>query len=203
MPLRSNKTARLFKNTTLLFIFSMQLFLLGCSTTTSSVSVQDFDTIQEFTLSNKNGLKVKLSNYGATITSILVPDRQGQLADVVLGYENVEGYINALKRPYFGATLGRCANRIANGTFTLDGNVITLAVNRAPHHLHGGNFGFDKVVWTAKVLDNQSVRMSRMSKSGEEGYPGNLWVMVDFSLTEANELKLEWRNKTRPIGSWL
>lgn len=183
-------------NKSLFFLLFIAFSLLsGCSFKDKSVKIHDFDSIQEFRLSNKNGLIVKLSNYGATITSILVPDKNGRLADVVLGYNNVEGYINALRRPYFGATIGRSANRIAKGSFTLNGNVYTLAVNNGSNHNHGGLFGFDKVIWEARII-GESVEMSRVSLNGEEGYPGNLVVKVLFSLNDANELKITYNAST-------
>lgn len=166
------------------------------------VCVSDFDSIKLYTLKNKNGMVVKITNYGATITSIKVPDRNGKMADVALGYNNVEHYINALERPYFGATIGRYANRIAKGKFTLDGKEYTLATNDGENHLHGGNMGFDKVVWTAKPVKH-GVKFSYLAKDGEEGYPGNLHVSVTYTLTKNNEIKMHYvatTDKPTPIN---
>ncbi len=155
--------------------------------------VEDFDDIKLYTLKNKQGVIVKITNYGATITSILVPDRNGRLADVALGYNRVEDYMNAVDKPYFGAIVGRYANRIANGQFTLFGKTYQLARNVGENHLHGGIVGFDKVAWAAKFqpAENQLV-LSYRAKDGEEGYPGNLDVQVTYRLTEENELMVEY-----------
>jgi aldose 1-epimerase len=124
--------------------------------------------------------------YGATLTELNVPDRSGRLGDVVLGFDNLAGYLG--KEPYFGATVGRVGNRIARGRFTLGGRIYQLAVNDGPNHLHGGIRGFDKVVWDAKVVSDRNgpaVRFSYMSPDGEEGYPGNCRVVVVYGLTDA------------------
>jgi aldose 1-epimerase len=174
------------------------MLLAGCA----SVKVSDFDSIQEYTLANKNGMVVKLTNYGATITAIRVPDRDGNFADVALGYGSVEEYINAVNRPYFGCVAGRYANRIAKGKFTLDGIEYELATNNGDNHLHGGNMGFDKVVWKARVLDN-GVELSYLAKDGEEGYPGNLQVTVTYILTDDNEIFMHYKavtDKATPVN---
>jgi len=167
--------------------------IAGC--TTASVDVSDFDSIKEFTLKNKNGMVVKITNYGATITSIVVPDRDGNMADVAMGYDSVEGYINAINRPYFGAVVGRYGNRIAKGKFSIDGSEYTLATNNGENHLHGGYMGFDKVVWDAEVVDN-GVKMSYLAKDGEEGYPGNLTLSVTYTLTDDNEIVMHYEATT-------
>jgi len=167
--------------------------IAGC--TTASVDVSDFDSIKEFTLQNKNGMVVKITNYGATITSIVVPDRDGNMADVAMGYDSVEGYINAINRPYFGAVVGRYGNRIAKGKFSIDGSEYTLATNNGENHLHGGYMGFDKVVWDAEVVDN-GVKMSYLAKDGEEGYPGNLTLSVTYTLTDDNEIVMHYEATT-------
>ncbi|MDF7826785.1 galactose mutarotase [Pontiellaceae bacterium B12227] len=176
-------------------LISMAGLLWGCSST-GGVVVSDSDGFQLYTLKNKAGATVKLTNYGARITSVVVPDRDGKLADVVLGYDEVDDYINASKRPYFGATLGRSAGRISKGRFTIDGREYTLATNNGGNHLHGGMVGFDKVVWDAEIAGPHAVKMSHLSPDGEEGYPGNLQVTVIFTLTNANELRIDYHAVT-------
>jgi aldose 1-epimerase len=153
----------------------------------------------------KNGqLSVKIMTYGATITAIDAPDKNGKFDDVVLGFDSLEGYLG--KHPYFGATVGRVANRIAKGKFTLNGQEYTLARNDGPNTLHGGLKGFDKVVWKAEEVqsaDGPSVKMTYRSKDGEEGYPGNLDVSVQFTVTDKNELKIDYTattDKATPIN---
>ncbi|WP_205678640.1 aldose epimerase family protein [Aquisphaera insulae] len=146
----------------------------------------------------KNGqITVKVTNYGGIITEISTPDRNGKLGDIALGFENLEGYLG--KHPFFGATVGRVANRIAKGTFTLNGQDYKLAINNGPNALHGGLKGFDKKVWKAeevKTDDGPSVRMSYRSADGEEGYPGNLDVTVQFTVTADNGLKIDYTATT-------
>ena len=153
----------------------------------------------------KNGqITVKVMTYGAIITEIDTPDRNGKEGDVVLGFDSLEGYLG--KHPYFGATVGRVANRIAKGKFTLNGQEYTLAVNDGPNTLHGGLKGFDKVIWKAEPIsrpDGPSIKLTRRSPDGEEGYPGNLDVSVQFTVTEQNELKIEYTattDKATPIN---
>jgi aldose 1-epimerase len=168
-------------------------------TMTAQVTVDPFGEIKLFTLKNRAGMVVRLTNYGAIITSIVVPDRTGKFADVALGYNRLEGYMNAVDRPYFGAIVGRFGNRIAAGTFSLDGKTYTLARNNPPNHLHGGIIGFDKVVWDAKpsIADKPAgVTLSYLAKDGEEGYPGNLQVSVTYSLTDDNEIMVKYLAKT-------
>lgn len=142
-----------------------------------------------FTLENKNGIVVSITNYGATITQILVPDRNGKPGDIVLGFDSLSGYVS--DNPYFGCIAGRCANRIAEGRFTLDGKEYSLAVNNGNNHLHGGIKGFNKVVWTGSEFADSSkcgVILNYFSKDGEEGYPGNLHVSVTYTLDNKNRL---------------
>ncbi|NLX25464.1 MAG: galactose mutarotase [Lentisphaerae bacterium] len=168
--------------------------LVGCSAK-QETAVSDFDSIQQFTLKNKNGMIVKITNYGATITSIIVPDRDGNMADVALGYDSVEGYVNAIAREYLGAVVGRYGNRIAEGKFSIDGEEYELATNNGENHLHGGYMGFDKVVWTAEVVAD-GVKFSYLAKDGEEGYPGNLNLSVTYTLTDDNEIKMHYEATT-------
>jgi len=144
-----------------------------------------------YTLKNKNGLIAQITNYGAIIVSIYVPDRKGNLADVVQGYDTIDEYIKG-NSPYMGAVCGRCANRIAKGKFTLLGKQYTLAVNNGPNHLHGGIIGFSKVVWDVTSVTDSSIKMEYLSPNGEEGYPGNLMVSVTYTLTDKNELRLDY-----------
>jgi aldose 1-epimerase len=144
-----------------------------------------------YTLKNKNGLVAQVTNYGAILVSIFVPDRQGNLADIVQGYDTIDDYING-NSPYMGAVCGRCANRIAKGKFTLLGKEYTLAVNNGPNHLHGGITGFSKVVWDVTDVSESAVKMEYFSADGDEGYPGNLSVTVKYTLTDANELKINY-----------
>ena len=161
----------------------------------------DGTAVDLYTLENANGLVAKVTNYGAIITELHVPDRRGQLGDVVLGFDNLEQYLKG--HPYFGSTVGRVANRIAKGRFTLDGKTYTLAINDGANHLHGGLKGFDKVVWHAEEQAGAAVRFAYTSPDGEEGYPGTLEVAVTVTLTDANELRLDYRattDKPTPIN---
>lgn len=153
--------------------------------------------VTRFTLVNKNGVSVKCIEYGATITEINVPDKNGTFADVALGFDKLDGYMKG--SPYFGTNAGRCANRVANAKFTLDGKAYTLAANNAPHSLHGGEKGFDKKYWKGEpglTATGPSVKFSYTSPDGEEGYPGRLAVVVSYTLTESNELVIEYRATT-------
>lgn len=161
-----------------------------------NVKIADFDTIREYALENDNGVVVKITNYGATITSILVPDRDGNMADVALGFNCVEGYMDAVDHPYFGCVVGRYGNRIAKGRFTIDGKEYVLATNDGANHLHGGIIGFDKVVWNAEVVGKNAVKFSYMARDGEEGYPGNLDISVVYSLSEGNGIVMHYKART-------
>ena len=144
-----------------------------------------------YTLKNKNGLIAQITNYGAIIVSIYVPDRNGNLADIVQGYDSIQEYIQG-NSPYMGAVCGRCANRIAKGKFTLAGKQYTLAANNGPNHLHGGITGFSKVVWDVMKVSSDQVQLEYVSRDMEEGYPGNLKVSVTYTLTGNNELRLDY-----------
>ncbi|MDP6059094.1 MAG: galactose-1-epimerase, partial [Pirellulaceae bacterium] len=163
------------------------------ATTTAFAQVEDFDSIKLYTLKNKTGMTVKATNYGAIITSIVVPDRDGKMADIALGYDRVEDYINAVDKPYFGAIVGRYGNRIAKGEFTLDGKTYSLLKNNGENHLHGGAVGFDKVVWTVEeYVESKSLKLSYLAKDKEEGYPGNLTVTVTYSLQDDSTLTVDY-----------
>lgn len=157
----------------------------------------DNKTIYQFILSNKSGAEVRIINYGATITNILVPDKSGDVSDVVLGYENLEGYIN--DNTFMGGIVGRYANRIAKGRFQLNGKHYQLSVNNGNNHLHGGIFGFHKKSWNAETSEDESVdsvKLSYFSIDGEEGYPGNLELIVTYTLTNENELIINYEANT-------
>lgn len=153
------------------------------------------DPSAQFTLKNAGGMEVRLAADGARITALKVPDRAGLLADVVLGHDAVDSYRTSEKKPYLGATLGRYAGRIAHGSFTLDGVTHKLAKNNGPNHNHGGLIGFDKVVWKATPGPDR-VRFDYRSPASEEGYPGNLDVSVTYTLTEENELIIDYQATT-------
>ena len=147
-----------------------------------------------FTLSNANGVRASLMNYGATLVALEAPDRNGRLTDVTLGFDALEGYVK-FNTPYFGCIVGRCANRIAGGRFHLDGKEYRLATNAGNAHLHGGVKGFDKAFWSAKGK-SPSVKFTYLSPDGEEGYHGNLAASVTYTLTESNELQVEYTATT-------
>lgn len=155
----------------------------------------DAQSVDKYILENTRGLKVGIINYGAAIVSIETPDAQGRMADVVLGFETISGYQSA-ENPYFGACCGRFANRLAKGRVSIDGVEHALAVNNGPNSLHGGLVGFDKKIWDAEIIDDHTVRMSLVSPDGEEGYPGTLKVTIAYTLTDDNELKLEYTAAT-------
>ena len=143
-----------------------------------------------YTLSNRQGVEVSITNYGGAVTSIKVPDREGVFGDVVLGYETIDEYLRNAR--YLGALIGRHANRIACGRFTLNGVEYQLAQNNGENHLHGGNRGFDKRVWNASQTE-AGLSLEYFSEDGEENYPGNLTVSVQYSLSDENELRIEYR----------
>jgi aldose 1-epimerase len=153
----------------------------------------DGEEVYLFTLANKNGVEVTITNFGGAITSIKAPDSNGVFADVVLGYDTLDEYV---KNPrYLGALIGRYANRIARGKFSLNGIEYQLAQNNGANHLHGGNKGFDKRVWKAAETES-GLRLEYFSKDGEENYPGNLNVDVTYSLNDQNELRIEYHATT-------
>jgi len=194
-----------------LFFFTWSAVVLAQTTSSAhkaGVEQQPFGTregrpVTLYKLTNSHGVEIDAMNYGGIIVSIRVPDRRGQMADVVLGHEKLEGYIP--NPPYFGAIVGRYANRIANGTFTLDGKTYNLPKNDGPNTLHGGTTRtFDKVVWDAEPLKGKTgVALTYLSKDGEEGFPGNCKVKVTYTLTDANELVIDYEattDKATPIN---
>lgn len=164
----------------------------------------DGTPVELYTLTNAKGMVAKVITYGAIMTELHAPDRDGKMADILLGFDNLQQYLDG--HPYFGATIGRVANRIAKGKFTLDGKTYTVATNNYPNHLHGGLKGFDKVVWKGEPLPTRggaAVKFTYVSRDGEEGYPGTLSVMVVYTLTDNNELRLEYRattDKATPVN---
>ncbi len=151
----------------------------------------------QYTLTNENGMTFKILNYGGIVSHLMVPDKEGKLRDVVLGFDSLQGYLG--KHPYFGAIVGRYANRIAGAKFSIDGKEYPLAANDGSNHLHGGNRGFDKVVWMADdfiFADSAGVILNYQSPDGEEGYPGNLEVKVVYTLTNDNALKIDYTATT-------
>jgi aldose 1-epimerase len=151
--------------------------------------------VTEYSLANSSGMQVSILNYGGTITKIMVPDRKGKIGDVVLGFENFSGYTQK-NDPYMGALVGRYANRIGNAKFTLDGKTYKLAPNNFGNSLHGGNVGFDKVIWNVEKIGDSSLKLTYQSKDGEEGYPGNLNVQVVYTLGVDNSIKIDYTATT-------
>jgi len=160
--------------------------------------------VELYTLTNQKGMVAKVITYGAILTELRVPDRHGKVGNVVLGFDNLDQYVKG--SPFFGATTGRVANRIAKGRFKLDGKEYTLAVNNGPNHLHGGIKGFDKKVWRAEpreTKDGPAVLFTYTSPDGEEGYPGNLGVTLVYTLTERNEFRFDYTattDKATPVN---
>lgn len=155
----------------------------------------DGSTIDRYTLVNTNGLSAGIITYGGTLTSLRVPDRSGVLSDVVLGFDTLAPYL--AEHPYFGSLIGRYGNRIAGGRFALSGTTYTLARNDGPNHLHGGPSGFHRRIWKAQAgTDDRSLELSYLSRDGEEGYPGKLAVTVVYTLTDQDELRIEYTATT-------
>ena len=175
--------------------------IVACATAKAGQSAPfgsiDGTPVQIYTLTNRHGLLARITNYVAIVTELRVPDRSRTLADVVLGFDNLDGYMK--NNPYFGAIVGRVANRIGNAQFTLEGKAYALAANDRPHHLHGGRKGWDKVVWNASYADTASgpaLELTYVSKDGEEGYPGTVRAKTVYTLTNDNELKVEMEATT-------
>jgi aldose 1-epimerase len=187
-------------------LLATALFVLACATAgppaatpgTGSVARERFGIapdgrpVDVYTLVNARGIRMRVLTYGGIIQTLETPDRAGKLDDVVLGFDDLQGYVKS--SPYFGAIVGRYGNRIARGRFTLDGQTHTLAVNNGPNHLHGGIKGFDKVVWAAESFRNDSavgLVLTHTSPDGDEGYPGTLRAKVTYTLTNRDELTLD------------
>ena len=191
-----------FKLAVFLFLI---LFPLGVAVAqpeiikTSFGKTADGQSVDLYTLTNRSGMRVKITNYGGIVVSLTAPDRNGKFADVALGYNDLESYMKP-PFPYFGAIIGRYGNRIGKGRFTLNGVEYKLAKNNGENHLHGGIKGFDKMVWTVKQARTTpagpALFLNYVSKDGEEGYPGNLTVDVVYTLTNNNELKIDYTAST-------
>jgi len=188
------------KSSALLLLFLSCAVIVQAQATVSTEPfgrTNDGESVDLYTLRNVHAVEAKITNYGGILVSLKVPDRNGKFADVVLGYNDLDSYLKG--SPYFGAIVGRYGNRIAKGRFTLNGVEYKLAVNNGENTLHGGLKGFDKVVWTGKEMktkDGPAVVLTYLSKDGEEGYPGNLNVRVVYTLTNNNELKIEYSATT-------
>jgi len=194
-------------NNLFLALFFICMVTLICSCTNKSetemkINKEQFGEIDGkiidiYTLTNRNGAEIKITTYGGIVTSFKLPDRNGNLADVVLGYDNLADYLKM--NPYFGSTIGRYGNRIGQAKFILDNQEYNLAQNDGPNNLHGGVKGFDKVIWDAEpVTGNESVslKLHYLSKDGEEGFPGNLDVLVIYTLTNENALQIDYSAST-------
>lgn len=176
--------------------------IVGCSTCCGKHgaakapfgTMPDGTQIEIYTLKNKHGMEARIINYGGTVVSLRVPDRKGQFDDIVLGYDNLNGYLT--NSPYFGCLVGRYGNRIGGAKFSLNGQTYTLAANNGPNSLHGGIKGFDKVAWSVVKSTHNSLTLRYLSKDGEEGFPGNLDVTAVYKVTDNNELKLEFAATT-------
>jgi aldose 1-epimerase len=159
--------------------------------------------VTEYTLTNANGMQVGIINYGGTITKLIVPDKKGEMGDVVTGFESLDGFLQK-GNPYFGALIGRYGNRIGGAKFSLDGKQYKLAANDNGNTLHGGNKGYDKVYWNIeKQAGDSSLKLTYLSKDGEEGYPGNLNITVVYTLTADNALKIDYSattDKATPVN---
>jgi len=157
----------------------------------------DGKNVDLYLLTNANGLKMSITTYGGTMVSLEVPDKNGKLGDILLGCETIDGFVK--NTAYLNAIIGRYGNRIGKGQFTLDGKTYKLAINNGPNHLHGGLKGFDKVIWNAEPFENEKgvgLKLAYLSKDMEEGYPGNLKVEVVYTLTNKDELEIEYTATT-------
>ena len=179
------------------------LFLIQCggekklSIMKSTFGEVDGKPVDLYTMQNVNGIKVAISNYGGTIISVETPDKAGKFADIIVGQNDFDGMIK--QTSYFGPLIGRFANRIAKGKFSLDGKEYTLAINNEPNTLHGGLKGFDKNVWDAEIIKRDNavgIKLTYVSPNGEEGYPGELTTVVNYLLTNNDELKIEYSATT-------
>jgi len=159
--------------------------------------LSDGREIYQYTLTNKSGATLKVINYGAIVTSLTIPDRNGKFGDVILGYDSLQAYVD--DKCFFGAIVGRYGNRIGKGKFKLDGKEYQVTVNEGENHLHGGKLGFNKVMWDARTMQDtagSAIELTYVSTDGEEGYPGKVTLTVIYTLTDSNELKIEYKGTT-------
>lgn len=206
---------KILNHTKTFFAIASVAFFVSCNNNSSTNNTQDnssantamipdkknFETTIDgkqtdlYVLKNHNGMEAAITNYGGRLVSLLVPDKNGKMTDVVVGFNSVQGYENSTE-PYFGATIGRFGNRIAKGQFTLDGKQYSLYKNNGPNTLHGGKKGFQAVVWDANQLNDSTLQLHYVSKDMEENFPGNLDVTVTYSLTADNGFKCEYKATT-------
>jgi len=205
MKMAQRKTSKLVTAFTLLMgaLSMTTLAQLGATPRPGSITKESFGKTPEgqqadlYVLKNKGGAEAAITNYGGALVSLKMPDRNGKMADIVLGYDNVDGYV--ADKSYFGALVGRYGNRIGHAQFALDGKTYTLAKNNGENSLHGGIKGFNKALWTAKTVsakEGQALELSYLSKDGEEGFPGNLKVTVVYTLTDDNALRISYTATT-------
>jgi len=210
--LNSSLPRSMLLSRTAIFFVVMTTVLSGCGGTPQAPPADveqslfgvtaEGDSAQLYTLENENGMTMSVTNYGGIITALRVPDREGQLEDVVLGFDSLAGYRSdayAAANPYFGALIGRYGNRIADGEFALDGETYSLATNNGPNHLHGGEEGFDKVFWQVDPIQRDGeigLELTHTSPDGHGGYPGRLDITVTYTLTNDNELVVDYRATT-------
>ena len=189
------------KQLSLLLVFLSILIFFSCNNQDHNMvkkelfgTLQDGENIYSYTLSNDNGMSTTIINYGATVVKLKVPDKNGKIEDVILGYDSLSSYVKGSS--YFGGIVGRYGNRIAKGRFTLDGKEYQLPINNGVNSLHGGTIGFNKRVWEAKELSGPALQLTYVSPDGEEGYPGTLTITVTYSLTDKNGLKIDYKATT-------
>jgi aldose 1-epimerase len=181
--------------TAVLLVSSLTMNAATRITSTEFGKTPDGVTARIFTLTNKNGSEARITNFGGIVVSLKTPDRKGAIADIVLGFDSLAGYISS-PSPYLGALIGRYGNRIGHARFTLDGVEYKLAANNGENSLHGGTRGFNQKLWTPRELPDGGLELTYLSKDGEEGYPGNLKAVVDYHLTDSNELKIDYSATT-------
>ena len=185
----------------LLLIFTYILIFFSCNKQDHNMvkkelfgTLQNGENIYSYTLTNKNGMSATIINYGATVVKLKVPDKNGKIEDVILGYDSLSSYVKGAS--FFGGIVGRYGNRIAKGKFTLDGKEYQLPINNGVNSLHGGTIGFNKRVWEAKEISGPALQLTYVSPDGEEGYPGTLILTVTYSLTDNNGLKIDYKATT-------
>lgn len=190
------------KNFSILIIIMLSILSFNCSESNQQLTpgkrlfgkLNNGKEVYMYTLKNKNGMTAEITNYGATVVSLFAPDKNGKFADVILGYDSLQSYENGTS--YFGAIVGRYGNRIGKGRFTLEGKTYQLTINNGENHLHGGTIGFNKKLWTTDLFDGHSLKMTLVSPDGDQGYPGTLTLTVNYTLTDNNELKIDYSATT-------